>query len=381
MRVRLALVLCVSILTGSSLSASASEAATTKDVQSSGKQVMPLLMNNSFVLFPGEKAPFIKNNRLMVPLQTITPIMGWITEEKGTGSDKHYNVWPMTEDINSVGGLQEGLDWAVYKGDMGYGIGAKPEYRAGELYVPLTPLLDGMPSYSYEIQSYGQNKVLAVKDTGTHWMLNQVQDSDVQQPQYPDIRSNPAYPLIPTFLNQRAITVNGKSQYRLLMNMKQLDNGSGGEVESIALKIMAVSDKGVVTTLNKSLPYLGDGLQRAIVFDVPNESAYVLVQSHYEYKNGEQPTFDVGYPLQAAMASAMAKAWASLSIFEKDGLYPVSFQIESNETVITIHGQPWVQQEITEQQKHNLIQSIYRITGHSFPIRVEVEQRSEQSDD
>src|SRR5262249_50096599 len=140
MRTRLALVISAALFTGSSLSTSASVlGATAQSIQEvqSGKQVIPLLMNNSFVLFPGKKAPFIKNNRLMVPLQTMSTIMGWITEEKGIGSGKYYHVRPILEDYYSVDGLKEGRDWAVFEGDMGYGIEAAPEYRAEELYVPL----------------------------------------------------------------------------------------------------------------------------------------------------------------------------------------------------------------------------------------------------
>jgi hypothetical protein len=80
MRFRLAVILCAVLVTGSSISASASvKETTTSSIQDAqtGKQVMPLLMNNMFVLFPGEKSPFIKNSRLMVPLQTVSSIMGW----------------------------------------------------------------------------------------------------------------------------------------------------------------------------------------------------------------------------------------------------------------------------------------------------------------
>ncbi|PWW04792.1 hypothetical protein DFQ01_10675 [Paenibacillus cellulosilyticus] len=375
MRIRLIVVLCAALLAGSSLSATAAAPVTngqTSKEDQAGNQVIPLLLNNFFVLFPGEKAPFVKNSKLMVPLQTTATIMGWIVDERGAGSSRRYQVFPTADPFHSVANLKEGADSAIYEGDLGFGIVAAPEYRANELYVPLTPILDGMPSYSYELQTYGQNKVLAVKEFELHRLLAQVQESDVQHPTYPYILEKPAYPLIPTFLDQHEITVNGKSKYRLKMNMQQHDNWNGGTVESIELKVMAVNHNGEVTTRIKSLPYLGD-VEREILFDVPTKVDYVLTQSRYIYKAEDQPVFEMGYPLQAAMASAMAKGWANVKIFDILGMEPVGFRIESTETVIVVRKSAGHQQEITEQEKEQLIQYIYELASRTFPLRIEVE--------
>ncbi|GMK41471.1 hypothetical protein PCCS19_45270 [Paenibacillus sp. CCS19] len=382
MRIRPAVMLCAALLTGSSLSVSASVAAVASTSPNqeaqAGKQVMPLLMNNMFVLFPGEKAPFIKNSRLMAPLQTMSSIMGWRLEERASGPEKWYNVWPILEDFNSVGGLKEGRDWAVYEGDMGHGIEAEPEYRADELYVPLTPILNGMPGYSYEVRKYGQNNVLAIMDPSYHRLLSEVQDSDVQQPNYPHLLSDPVYPLIPSTLDQRSMTVDGKSMYRLKMNLKQIEVWSKYRVESIDLKLISVSNKGEITTLHKSLPYNEDWEPHSVVFDVPQKAAYVLAQSHYNYKNMKEPIYAAGYPLQAAMAGAMAKVWTKITIFEYLNVEPVSYRIDSNEAVVTVRERAWHREGITDQVKEKLIQSIYELAGGTFPVRVEIEQRSKK---
>jgi hypothetical protein len=162
------------------------------------------------------------------------------------------------------------------------------------------------------------------------------------------------------------------------MNLQQIEVWSKYKVESIDLKLIAVSYKGEVTTLNKSLPYKEDWEPQSIVFDVPEKSAYVLVQSHYNNKNMKDPIYAAGYPLQAAMAGAMAKVWKKLSIFENLVVEPVSYRVDSNETVITIRESVWHHEGITNQVKEMLIQSIYELAGGAYPIRIEVEQRTEQ---
>ncbi|MBB3111935.1 hypothetical protein FHS18_004003 [Paenibacillus phyllosphaerae] len=344
-----------------------------------GKQLIPLLMNNYFVLFPGEKAPFIKSNRLMVPLQTFAKAIGAFVDERDGSKGTYYMIWPsgMAGLETSVTGLRAGFDWAVYGGDMGFGIGALPEYRAGELFIPVTPVLDGLDPYSYEMRRIRHYNYLAIMDPADALLLDEVKDDDIPHIDYPPMMSEAPYPLIPTALAQKVIqSGSGKQIYRMTMEMERAD-GIGERMEAIELQIIAVDQQGKATKLTQQRPP-ADGTVHTVVFDMPREPAYVLVQSTPIYK--EEPAYKTGYELQAAMASAMAKVYNRRSLFEDLRLYPVAYTVDPYETRLSVTKPAWDRTPITAQEIDTLRHAVFEIAGRSFPLDIEPVKRRAEPD-
>ncbi|MBP3963809.1 hypothetical protein [Paenibacillus lignilyticus] len=353
-----------------------------------GNQPIPLLMNNQFVLIPGDKAPFMKNNRLMVPLMTFARMIGAHVEERKfvdvqqnkIVQKKAYTIRPTPGGIyDEIGGLREGAANAVFGGDMGFGIGAAPEYRAGELFVPLTPILYGMShSFDYEVRSIGRfRKTLAIMDPTLPRLLPQVQDPDVQLPEYASIMSDTPYPLIPIALTQHKIqSTNGTSSYRLRIEFERGD-GLGERMKSIKLRIIAVDKNGGTATFKKELAP-EEELTRTDVTDVPIEAVFVLVQAVPQYRT--EPVYPTGYPLQMKLTQAVAKFYTKEEMFSSFSLRPVGVKIDAQEMALTVRGIARVHQAVTGEKIEALKQSIFEMVGRSFPLRIDIETRSEQPD-
>ncbi|WP_147306786.1 hypothetical protein [Paenibacillus taihuensis] len=351
-----------------------------------GKQLIPLLMNDQFVLFPGDKAPYLKNNKLMVPLHTFADTIGAIVTERTypvvqqnkTMMKSSYKIRPLVS-VDEVGGLREGIASAIYGGDMGYDLLAAPEYRAGDLYVPATPILRGLRySYSYETRTVGRNHTaLAVMDPTFDRLLSQVIIRDVHHPAYPPIMSDAPYPLIPTVLTQHQVRLSsGASANRLSFTFER-EEGYGERPSSITLSIIAVDKNGKTATSIKELAPNGD-LTRTVVTDVPFEAAYVLVRATPNFQS--EPVYPFGYTLKSKLSQAVAKFYGRQEMFSDYGLHPVDVRVSAQGIALTVRNFAWNRQPVTNEAFKALKQSIYELVGRSFSLRIVEEARNEQPD-
>ncbi|WP_337101186.1 stalk domain-containing protein [Paenibacillus sp. YIM B09110] len=351
----------------------AASASTELQEDAAGKQPIPLVINNFFVLFPGEKAPFIKNNRLMVPLQPFANVIGAWVEEKQSSTSPYYKMWTSLTP-EAVSGLRPGDKSAVFGGDMRLSIDVAPEFRAGELFVPVTPLLAGFGS-NYELRRHWQYRMLVISDPAYRSLLPQVKDEDVQYPDYPHLLSDTAYPLIPTWLTQSQVkNSEGRPVNRLTLTLERVD-GLGEKVESIELVIISVDHNGETSRWDKKLPINNDPI-RTFQFETENKPSYVLVQAKPVFK--EKPIYPTGFVLQVSMASVMAKFYENRGgIFDSFRLYPVDFRVDPLETILTMRKISWDNRVVTAKDMSNIVQAIYDLAGRSFPIRTIVENRSD----
>ncbi|SDW11353.1 hypothetical protein SAMN05518855_1001305 [Paenibacillus sp. CF384] len=372
------------IMVGSILTVAPAVRADSEAQTQAGKQVIPLLMNDQFVLFPGDKAPYLKNNKLMVPLHTFADTIGAIVTERTypvvqqnkTIMKSSYKIRPIAS-VDEVGGLRDGIASAIYGGDMGYGLPVAPEYRAGELYVPATPIISGLRySYSYETRTVGRNHTaLAIMDPTFDRLLSQVNIRDVHQPEYAPIMSDAPYPLIPTALTQRWIRLGlGASANRLSFTFER-EEGYGERPSSITLRIIAVDKNGKTATSIKELAAIGE-FTRTVVTDVPFEAAYVLVHATPNFQT--EPVYPTGYALQSKLSQAVAKFYGRQDMFTDFRLHPVDVSINAQEMVLTVRNIAWNRQPITNEAIEVLRQSIYELVGRSFPLRIIDEVRNEQ---
>jgi hypothetical protein len=244
---------------------------------SSGIQVMPISINGWYVLFPGNKSPFLRSGRLMVPIRAFSDIIGAHVE---------YNSKSKSVTIRSLGqsvsGIRAGQLGAVFHGDLGYSLGVKPEVHGGTMFVPAAPILRGLKSYSWEIMSNNVNKkTLLIKDKEQERLLWRIKPLLLNVPFPVQTTVHPS-PFYPTVLSQAII--NGKGDavkaYRLTISI-QNTSGAVIRVGTAEFELIYVDREGktAVRKLTGPTMQILKAAQSMLTLDIPEEAGYVLFRS------------------------------------------------------------------------------------------------------
>ncbi|UVI29303.1 hypothetical protein [Paenibacillus spongiae] len=338
---------------------------------SKGVQPMPLLIKNHFVLFPGESAPFIKNNRLMVPLQPLADIIGASVDSYTSKRGTSYTIRALSN-YESVAGLREGVDWAVYETDLGYYFEAAPEMRAGSLFIPLTPILQKLYSYSYEVRTENGRKVLAIMDReqGDRPLREIIKDQPVE---YPHLLADPAYPFIPLSLQQEEVhPEHNKNPYQLTLTLERTEDQYGQPIQQ-EFMVIAVDSSGKAT--ERVIPWTletGQGSSDSIVtvnFSLPSKASYVLFRA--EPGSESEIIYPSGLNLELTMGRVLDKLFDTKKLFEDLDVEVMTSSIENGEMKLVVR-RLWIHdQALPAEEVERIKQTLYEFAGRSFPLQIQ----------
>ncbi|MCQ6563778.1 stalk domain-containing protein [Paenibacillus mendelii] len=356
------LIMILFLLTGTALSQPASNG---------GVQPMPLLIKNHFVLFPGESAPFIKNNRLMVPLQPLADIIGASVDSYTSKKGTSYTIMAQSN-YESVTGLREGVDWAVYETDLGYYFEAAPEMRAGSLFIPLTSVLQKLYSYSYEVRTENGRKVLAIidREQGSRPLRDIIKDKPIE---YPHLLADPAYPFIPLSLEQEIVQPeHNKNPYELTLTLERTKDQYGQPIQQDFI-IIAVDSSGKV--MERVIPWTmgtGQGTSDSIItvnFSLPAKAAYVLFRAAPGVES--EVIYPSGLNLELTMGRMLDRLFDTEQLFEDLDIQVMTSSIENGEMKLVVR-RLWIHDQALPAEEVNRIkQTLYEFAGRSFPIQIE----------
>jgi hypothetical protein len=236
-----------------------------------GDQVMPISMKGYYVLFPGERAPFLKSGKLMVPIRTFTDVIG-----------AHLLYKPQTKRATvlllgrSVANIKHGELSAIFDGDMGFSLGAEPELRNGRLFVPATPILSEL-KYTWGVFSdVLDNLILGIND-GESWdVLLSGMDPPMKITPFPAESTIHPYPFYPSKLTQN----RSGEEYQLTLS---LQNTSGSYISkgSSEMELIFVDsqNKTTVRTLQGPEADVPKGGKLSFDVSIPTVAEYVLFRS------------------------------------------------------------------------------------------------------
>ncbi|WNS41509.1 copper amine oxidase N-terminal domain-containing protein [Paenibacillus sp. MMS20-IR301] len=238
-----------------------------------GGQIMPVMINNQYVLFPGKLAPYMQAGRLMVPVRALAGALGaQLTYDAAT---KSSTVSLLGE---SVGQLRAGQATAVTGNGSTIALGASPQLREGVLFVPMNPLLTALKKVKWENMSnvLGRN-VLLVQGRGDT-ELPQAKAWQSVTP-FGDLGGEHQHPFYPTLLTQ---TTDGKS-FRLSLSVI---NASGFVIPKATsrLEFVAVDSRGQAVVRQLPGPSQATPKAAALSFtiNVPTAPDYVIFNSRTE---------------------------------------------------------------------------------------------------
>lgn len=239
-----------------------------------GEQLLPLFINDSYVLFPGKLAPYIKDNKLMMPIRAFSDVIGARLTYNST--DKSYTFSFMGQ---SVSGLKAGGMNAVFDNGLEAPLGVKPEVKEGTLFVPISSVLETSKSIRWENMGNRINKVAGVIQGRRGVTLPQNTPAQLQVPfVYTTETFNNFHPLFPVRLNQTAVTGGG---YKLLLGTLNNAPFNLGK-NSVVLELVAVDFKGSSKVLKLTGPAAKTVTAGAssFSFNVPIEAEYVIFRSY-----------------------------------------------------------------------------------------------------
>ncbi|WP_054943510.1 stalk domain-containing protein [Paenibacillus ihuae] len=239
-----------------------------------GEQLLPLFINDSYVLFPGKLSPYIKDNKLMMPIRAFSDVIGARLTYNST--EKSYTFSFMGQ---SVSGLKAGVMNAVFDNGLEAPLGVKPEMKEGTLFVPMSSVLETSKSIRWENMGNRINKVSGVIDGRRGVILPQNTPVQLQVPfVYTTETFNNIHPLFPVRLNQTAVTGGGYKLQLETLNNAPFNLGKN----SVVLELVAVDFKGSSKTLKGIGPEAKTVTAGAssFIFNVPTEAEYVIFRSH-----------------------------------------------------------------------------------------------------
>ncbi|MCQ6561652.1 stalk domain-containing protein [Paenibacillus mendelii] len=343
-----------------------------------GSQPIPLLMNNYFVLFPGDSAPYVKENRMMVPLRSFAAALGATIQY--SGKEKLVQIRSSQDeaiDIRSgqpMAGKEEDLPEVTYPA---------PEVIGGTFFAPITPILQGLPSYRYELRSEGGRKVLAVMDPVERRLLPGIGDPDNPVYDYPHIMADPAYPFVPTALKQITLRdQKGRSSVQLSLTVDRV-NGKDRHADDTIFNIIVKDIKGSVH--ERTIDWDGkatratDGTEQiSLDFTVPFQSSYVLFRATPIYQDRNIPVYPADHAFDRAMENTVVKLFPDqLEVLTRLGVEPIATDIQNHELIHYVRRIGEHREPLPAEEQERLKQAIYELTGRFFPLRIETDTINE----
>lgn len=235
-----------------------------------GTQVMPLSYGGYYVLFPGKLAPYFKSGKLMVPIRAFSSAIG---------ADLLYDALTNSVTVSlldrSVGKIKAGQLEAEFNGETEDSLGIAPEIKDGILFVPASPILEGLKTFRWETQFNNVNKLtLGIgARKGEEWAKP---EADRALAPYPVETTAHPYPLYPFKLTQ---TQSGK-EYRLTLGVQ---NTSGFVIPkgNAELELVSVDSKGnsYYQTLKGPDSLTSKAALLSFSVSIPIEVEYVIFRS------------------------------------------------------------------------------------------------------
>ncbi|AZN42447.1 stalk domain-containing protein [Paenibacillus albus] len=236
-----------------------------------GKQVMPIIMKGNYVLFPGQQAPYLKSGKLMVPAWGFAMAIGSIPAYRTV--NKSVIIYSHGE---SVGNIRAGQKWAVFEGDLGFGIEPAPELVGGRMFVPATPILSGLKYYQWSVMLNQLNQKKLIINDKTFFSPLDGSDPAVTEPFPVETTVHPD-PLYPLALGQNAQT-EGTDTYQL-----ELQNLSGQVIQAgqTELQLSAVNHDRKWTRLSVSpiTKKLAKSEKLTLSIKLPQNTEYVTFRA------------------------------------------------------------------------------------------------------
>jgi hypothetical protein len=269
-RAVLIFILAVAMCAGSAFRPARASAAADR-----GAQLLPLFINDSYVLFPGKLAPYVKDNKLMMPIRAFSDVIG--AQLTYHSADKSYTFTFMGQ---SVSGLKAGVMNAVFDNGIEAPLGVKPEVKEGTLFVPISSVLETSKSIRWENMGNRINKLTEVIDGRRGVTLPQTTPVQLLAPfVYTTETVDGAYnPLYPSLLDQTAATGGG---YKLTLGTLNsapfiLDKNS------VVLEMVAVDATGNSEAVKLTGPpaKMLKGGASSFTFNLPKAAEYVIFRSY-----------------------------------------------------------------------------------------------------
>ncbi|WP_019908339.1 copper amine oxidase N-terminal domain-containing protein [Paenibacillus sp. HW567] len=239
-----------------------------------GEQRLPLLINDSYVLFPGKLAPYMKEGRLLMPIRAFSNMLG--AQLTYDSADKSVTFSYMGQ---AVRGIKDGRMNAIFSGNLETSLGVAPELKNGVLFVPMSAVLKDSKSIRWENMSNLINKVRGVIWGRQGVTLPQTQPFLLLAPfvYTPETVDGTYNPLFPTALSQVHAANGG---YRLTLETLNsspflLDKGK------VELELVTVDSQGKSARQSVAGPAarLDKGGRASFSLAVPAEAEYVIFRS------------------------------------------------------------------------------------------------------
>lgn len=241
---------------------------------SSGEQVLPLLINDSYVLFPGNLAPYQIEGRLMMPIRAFSDMIG--AQLAYNSADKSFNFSFMGQTVN---GIKAGQRNVVYDGVNEAPLDLKPEMKDGRLFVPIRSLLKTSRSIRWENMSNRVNKIHAVIRERQGLTLPQTPASQLLAPfvYTPETADGTFHPLFPVKLTQTAASGGGARLTLGMVNAAPFVVGKNNvELEMVTVDAMGRSEVHKLIGPSAQMP---KGGASSVSFNVSSAADYVIFRS------------------------------------------------------------------------------------------------------
>ncbi|OKP82723.1 hypothetical protein A3844_23830 [Paenibacillus helianthi] len=235
-----------------------------------GNQIKPILIHNSYVLFPGKLAPYTKSGKLMVPIRPFSMALG---------AQMTYNVPAKSISVSLLGQTVNHIRAGQISAETGEGraisLEVAPELREGVLFVPISPVLGALKSVRWENMGNNINRYtlsiqgrmgVTLPQTGP-W-LSVTPFTGVSGENY-----NPFYPVV---LTQDS---SGKG-YRLNLSVI---NTSGFDIPKASSELVLVAVDSQGQAIVRRVP--GPSVQTpkaaalSVTADIPSAAQYVIYNS------------------------------------------------------------------------------------------------------
>ncbi|MHA6533020.1 stalk domain-containing protein [Paenibacillus sp. BAC0078] len=239
-----------------------------------GEQRLPLLLNDSYVLFPGKQAPYMKEGRLLMPIRAFSDMLG--AQLTYDSADRSLTFSYMGQ---AVRGIKDGRMNAIFSGNIEASLGVAPELKNGVLFVPMSSVLKDSKSIRWENMSNRINKVSGVIWGRQGVTLPQTQPFLLLAPfvYTPEMIDGTYNPLFPTGLSQVQVANGG---YRLTLDTL---NSSPFllDKDKVELEFVTVDNKGKSARQSLAGPAarLAKGGRASFSIEVPAEAEYVIFRS------------------------------------------------------------------------------------------------------
>ncbi|AIQ71132.1 copper amine oxidase N-terminal domain-containing protein [Paenibacillus graminis] len=235
-----------------------------------GNQIQPLLINNSYVLFPGKLAPYTQAGKLMVPIRPFA---------KALGAQLAYNVQTKSISVSLLGQtvshIRAGQTTAEAGDGTAFSMGVAPVLRDGVLFVPMSPVLGALKSVRWENMLNNINRPILVVQGRQGVTLPQTEPWLSTTP-FTGLSGENFNPFYPAVLTQEP---SGKG-YRLRLSVI---NTSGFVLPkgSAALELIAVDSQGqaIIRKIPGPAGQTPKAAALSFTVNIPSAAEYVIYNS------------------------------------------------------------------------------------------------------